>query len=114
LNRRVTKKNADAHLYMRIYVCIYVFAHMYIYISHEAIDKTRHEWDCRFAFTQAYMHSQICTNAYYTCISQEEIDKARHEWEVERHRIYTRIEEERLTWDRKEVVHVWGVTHSYL
>ena len=45
---------------------------------------------------------------------QEEIDKARHEWEVERHRIYTRIEEERLTWDRKEVVHVWGVTHSYV
>jgi len=40
---------------------------MYIYISQEAKDKTRHEWECRFAFTQAYMHSQMCTDAYHIC-----------------------------------------------
>lgn len=37
---------------------------------------------------------------------QDEIDKARQEWELERHRIYTRVEEERLNWDRKEANYV--------
>ena len=69
------------------YLHLYMPSYIYIYIYSVCV--------CVCVCVCIHIHPHVHT--------QDELEKARHEWEVERHRIYTRMEEERLTWDRKEV-----------